>query len=793
MKKRIFTIALSLAVIFTYSFSMPVFAGTAKLKTIKVLNGREYTGYDIKDGVKMTWKSIKGAEKYHVVKNGKRIKTYTAKKNKKTYTFTEKDPIFDNDNYSVCATKSAKQKQYYNKKTKKWQTKKPAKKYIKKTRYKKVQKVFATSTSMPIKLNSGSNGEGGSATNIEYYTDADSNIVGYKKFDIADTHYFDISDNEDTSVSKDYWKEFVSKKYMPNGNSLLKEWATIGESICSQYEGYRTYWGSWKNDYHGGGNRLNYIPDMSRTTEGTWGGKSRDNSKASGLLTANSFSEVRNKMSKQIQERIDHNALDKEKSKILSNSKLSVLDDDTPRDIVYTVGTNIDENFKYGNKYKYSSHAIIFYDFELEPVIDENLESVNELSRYKTLEEASKALDRVKFSDKDDLIYTDNKSIDPVSMTKTSGTSYSNSLSTTMTNSKEISYGQSLDISYGMDFNVIKDFLTTKFNVNVGFTWGQAYSSAKSDGETITESEEKQQSVTVTVPPQTSLAVREQTADVNCKYGFKTPMRVAYKVCIADLVGRVYADDAVTCNFESYDQGSYAVFFGEGGKNGVDATDSLYLRAEKNVNNKEFDDIYGKVYTCRNKTERDNEGITWANMSNAAKTSINELIYNQPMFSNGGTINITCKATKFTVDEPVPLYKLGSVCVDKSKKEYDQEINVSVGDNYAINNRVQLIGYNNNISTSAIYTKFVQGDGEWYACDENGDIIANSKNELFEITDKGILKAKKAGNGFVTYRLSTTQKNNYTSREGGRTVNPEDPHGNNDQVCSMPIITVSIK
>ena len=789
MRKKIFSMFLALALVFTYSFSMPVFAGTAKLKTIKIISGRENTGYDIKDGVKLSWKGIKGAEKYYVVKNGKRIKTIKATEKNEKYKFTESDTRYNGDMYSVCASKSVKQKQYYNKKTKKWQTKKPAKKNLGKTRNKKIQKVFATSSTLPIKYNSGSNGAEGAATNIEYYTDSSSKITGYKKFNIADTKYFDISDNEDIAVGPDFWKEFVSTGFMPNGKTLLQEWAVIGDSICRQYSGYRTYWGSWNNDYQGGGSRLNYIADMPLTKPTSWGGKSRDNSKVSGLLTATSFSEVRQKMSDQVKERIDHGALDDESSKILSNSKLTVLDDKTPRDIVYVVGTNIDENgSKYCNKYKYSSHAIIFYDFALEPIVDDNLETISDIAGYKTLEEVAAATNKVKINETDQVVYTDNDNITSTEMSRTSGTTYSNALSTTMSNSETISYGQSLTLTGGLDFKV-KDFIEAKTSVAVGFTWGEAYTSAKSKGETITQSSTSEETVRVTVPPQTTLGVREQKTDLTCKYNFRTPMRVTYKVCIADLVGMVYADDVEVCNFESYDQGAFAAFFGDGGNNGEDATDSLYLRAEKNVNKATYDDYYGKVYTYRNKEERKDEGINWAQATAGAKTGIHDLIYNQPMFSNGGTISITSQATTYTVGKPIPIYKLSAVRVNQNKMNYDQEVNVAVGDSYVINNKIQLLGYNCNAIT---YTLFMQGNGYWVACDENGKEIPEDKNELFEITSTNILKAKKAGVGYITYRLNDTAKNTYISKEGGHTVNPGDPHGSSDVVLDSSIVPVHI-
>lgn len=788
MKKKIFSIILSLAVVFTFSFSMPVYAGKAKLKTIKIYSGRKYTEYDIKDGVKMTWKGVKGAQKYYVVKNGKRIKMVKATKKNKKYVFKEKDPIYDSDTYSVCATKKVKQKQYYNKKTKKWQAKKPAKKYIKNTRYKKVNKVFATSATLPIKLNSGSNGEEtGAATNIQYYTDADGNIVGYKGFNIAGVDYFDIADNKNVIVDKSYWKEFISTAYMPNGKSLLKEWATVGDSICRQYKDYKTYWGSWRNDYTGKDNRLDYINGMSRIKEQTKGGKSRDNSKVTGLLTAGSFKEVREKMAKMVKERIDHDALDGEYSKILGNSKLTVLDDNTPQDIIYTVGTNIDENS--WNTYKYSSHAMIFYDFKLEPITDDNLIRITELDKYKSMEEADKALDSVTYSNNDSPVYADNEGISTVQMSRTSGTSYTNTLSTTMSNSEQISYGQSFQINNELTF--AKDVFKQEYNI--GFTWGQAYTSAMENGESKSETNSTEHTVTVDVPAQSSLEIREQKSDLNCRYGFKTPMKVSYKVCFADIVGKVYADDMELCDFESYDQGAYATFFGKGGNNGSDAIDSLDKRAIVNKDKETYDDFYGEVYTYRNKTEKKDEGVDWNNSTAAAKTAIDELVYKQPIFANGGKINMTAKSTTFVVGEAIPLYRLASVCVDKSKKEYDQDVNVAVGENYAINNKIQLIGYNNNTTgTSVAYSKFLQGNGKWVACDENGKEISNS--ELFDITETNILKAKKAGSGFITYRLNDFAKKNYTAlREKGKTVNPGDPHDSIDIVCDMPVITVTIK
>lgn len=788
MKKKLLCILLSLTMVFTYSFSATVFAGSAKLKNIKITK----SNYDIKDGVMMSWNGVKGAQKYCVLKNAKKIKTIKATKKNKSYTFKEKDTVYDGDLYSVCATKKGKIKQYYNKNTKKWQTKKPAKKYIGKSRTKTIQKVFATSKTLPIKYNSGDNGEGG-ATDIQYYTDENGNITGYKGFNIAGVNYFDVSNNKDISVNKTYWKDFVSNGIydkttlsiagikMNLAQSLLNKWAIIADGFLDQYGDYKTHIDSWQTDYHGKYNeRLYYTSDMAAKNEKKRSGDG-DCCRRTGILTANSFSEVRNKMGDEVKKAIDRHALNEESEKILGNANLDVLNDKTPRDIIYTVGTNVDnEKIKY--KHRYSAHAIILYDFALEPIIDGNLETIDELTKYKTLQEAIEG-EKVQFNESDKVVYADNDSLSPVTMTKTSGSTYSNSLSTTMTNSETISYGQSVQSSTKLK---ITDFIEQTFTI--GFTWGQAYTSSKSKGETKTETVSDQQSVSVSVPAQTTLGVREQNREITTKYSFRTPMRVTYKVCIANLAGKVYADSGAVCDFKSYDQGASAFFFGEGGHNGENALDSLEKRAIDNKNNKEYDNVYGKVYTYKNKSKRENEGIDWSKVTEDCKNAIDKILYNQPIISNGGIINVTSKGIKYTIDEPIPLYKLTAVRINTSKKDADQEINVSVGDNYVINNKIQLNGLNRN---GVAYTKFMQGNGYWVPCDADGNVLKSS--DLFDITSKNILVAKKAGNGFITYRLSDEAKNSYISKEGGKTVNPGDIHGTNDVEVDCSIVSVNIK
>lgn len=86
--------------------------------------------------INVTWKKAKGASGYQVYRDG----GYIASTSAKSYT----DTVGSNTthSYKVRAYKSykVKQKQYFNKSTGQWQTKKPAKKYRGKTRKVKITK-----------------------------------------------------------------------------------------------------------------------------------------------------------------------------------------------------------------------------------------------------------------------------------------------------------------------------------------------------------------------------------------------------------------------------------------------------------------------------------------------------------------------------------------------------------------------------------------------------------------------------------------------------------------------------
>ena len=801
MKKKVLCTILSLAMVLSYSFSTSVFAGTTKLKNIKIVE--KQTFYDLVDGVKITWKGVKGAEKYRIMKNAKNIKTIKATKKNNTYTYTylDNDTSFDNDKYSVAAIKTVKQKQYYNKKTKKWQKSKPLKKNRGKSRCKKIQKVFATSVTMPIKINSGQNGGNGNATHINYYTDSKSNITGYKSFFLNGRKYTDISNNEDVEIGNDmsFWKNYINTSKLPDGRTIQRAWADVADVVFKTQNNYRTHYPKYEDEYREYKNRL-YIPrDLSLLNEVKRGDKSRTNSMSSGLLEGSSFSEVRDKMGSQVKSRIDHGALDRESSKILSNAGLDILNDTTQRNLLYIVGTNIKElTARYSNKYSYSSNAIIFYDFALEPIIDANLEEVSDIAMYKNLEEAAKNTNKVKIKDTDTIVYADNDSITEGTVTVSTGTSTSTSMSTTISNSKSTNFTESLSLTIGTDLG-ISSALTQKQSLTYGLTWGEAFTSAQSDGKTITKTTNGSSSLTQRIPPQTTVQVTQSDGEVKATYAFKTPMKITYKVCIASLAGEVYADDALTCDFKSYDQGAFATFFGRGGNNGDDAIDSLYKRASMNHSNDSYDKLYGGVYAYENKSLKPNQGVNWKayydeyflekETDPRLENLLDSLASNYSMLSNGGTTSITSNVTTYSSGKTIPLYKLAGVIVSRDKLNYDQSVDISLNENYVINNRIKLLAFNTN---GVEYAGFMQGAGYWVACDENGKEISASDNDLFEITSTNILKPKKSGNGFITYRLSNEAKNIYVSKEGGKSVNPGDSHGNGDVVVGMPIVSVHI-
>lgn len=795
---RLLSLALAFAMVFTLTITeatASAFAGTKKPGDIKVkisfsrpvVNKKSKS---VPDAIcTLKWDKVKNAQGYKVYRNNKKIKSF--KKGKKSY------------KCNITIQDMAKQNVVY------------VKAYNKKK----------TSISHKYDLSKVSVAPSRdlvTARDAEYYMNGNE-YVGVKSFK-ADypkykeglnptSYFYDVAGVDSTfKASKDTWYNLLTteRPYLneqgqmsTNKMSILNAWTKLTDAILEEGKNYTTYWGSYKNDYNGGSSRLNTDLDLRYTQSKTWGNKSRDNSATTGLKTdKNTFAEVMDVMKNQVANRIDHGALYGEKSKILGNanfdkaSYLKEIKDKEYDDMLYVVGTNIDEN-KW-NTYKYSSHALIFYDFALEPITVDGLEEITDYP------ESPEAYDSRIISSTDGK-YTEaivnHDANNNLSNSTSVGETVTETRSVSMSNSKQISYAESATFSWTHKFgDPLK--VSNEISIGTGFTFQQAFEQAKTEETASQISKNTMSETTTIIPPYTQVSITKDNNKRNLDYRLDVPMRLTYKVALLNLCAQVYADTGAICNWmcNGYKRGSSAYFFGSDGDNGSTAVESLYNRV-----------ILGSVAGERTYTFTGNDDdhdddhflsdkrIDWNHiktdvMKNGVNDALRVLINNHPIATNGGRVEVQSNATTTSVSEPVPLYCLSVVGISRDKLSSDQEVNMSCGKEYSINRNIEALGYGVNPlnRTKGLYYGFDQFDGYWVICDERGNEIKD--NGLFTITDNIIKAGDKTGTGYITWRIDTNGQyyDHYKiSVDGYRPVNRGEG-GDKTLEIDAPVVVVNI-
>ena len=163
ISKRLLVMLTAFAIAFTFipvaTGDFNAYAASKGPATVKSLTGTTIAKGNSRS-VELKWKKIKGSYKGYAIYRDGKILTHVKKVAKYTDKSVKPGKTYK---YTVKAYKVVKQKQWFNKQTQKWQTKKPAKKYRGKTRKVSV-KVYGKGPTVTRNIKALSNG-GSSNTN----------------------------------------------------------------------------------------------------------------------------------------------------------------------------------------------------------------------------------------------------------------------------------------------------------------------------------------------------------------------------------------------------------------------------------------------------------------------------------------------------------------------------------------------------------------------------------------------------------------------------------------------------
>ena len=619
------------------------------------------------------------------------------------------------------------------------------------------------SSAMPVNVRAEGSNEGGPKDTdyVKYYYDSQNKYrTGYKLIYLDPYTYYDATANSAETMDLAFLKG-ITDKY------LLKQWAPLADSIFSTQDKAANYIGNsdYKKHFQADSPSDGYfnVKNVLSTSASTQGGKWKNGNgyKSSDLQTAGTLKEVRKAMADQIIEGMNTHS-QATASKLLEESpigkRLALLDVEEKdsdgkvktQPIVFKTATRVTRSGTEALRTcYYESFGIVFYDFEANPIIDDNVEYIYPDEEYKDEEDSVAAACA---AGAPGISSSNDKSAQSVYAENNTQSENSVSLSSTNTSSLEVtsSFQKTFNLTLGQEIglhletgdplqNFSKwswDFKFT-FEEAWGWMWGKSNTTKKETSQGITTS--------LTLPPQTAAEISQETETSELNIDYNMPTAITYKVAIFSLGGHNYSD-GVSFNQGSRDHSDYCAVFGsDSAEGGTYANKNLYQRVVKNINIQGYDETYGKTHgRFRNPggTDYTYSSVLWDHMSTEQKTEAGNISKQVPMAPNG--IKTSMIGTKFTslvkTIKPIhPLYK-----VELSEGTAD-EYDMSVGDTFNLK-QLKLVGKN---KFGTDFYGFDPQGGSWVFCDEKG-VIAD-KSDLVSITPftastgGGVLTAKQKG------------------------------------------------
>lgn len=446
----------------------------------------------------------------------------------------------------------------------------------------------------------------------------------------------------------------------------------------------------------------------------------------------------------------------------------------------------------------FSSFGIAFYDFELTPIVKENLEYISAADEYESVEDAFKnnapGVSYVKSSDSvDSIVYIQNPTAASTSVNASTSKSVSYSVSNSFSESESHSFTEKVGVEFEGGISA-----AVKMKVGIDFSTSQALSTAYSESTSLSDTISTSSSVSVSLPPYTEIGVKQSVNKVEQSVEYECPVYITYKVAVFGMNAQYYQDTGTgSWSTANYDQGSICVSFGsDTTEGGISAPENLYNRLKESSVG--FELSHGNVWGFY---EDQYDGHDPVNLTyidwNACKNKSDiledaqEMINWVPMSSIGGKMVAKTDLISTEITSVYPMYDL-----KKIRFEDSGAYTLGIGGKLDLNT-VNTIGLN---QFDREYYGFLARMGTWHLCDENGNdlpdfesgkgitieptpstqtIIANEIGEYyvrFDIDEHYYTKASDRST-FITnddleftaiLKLSVTDTgNNHTCRPGG--------------------------
>lgn len=623
----------------------------------------------------------------------------------------------------------------------------------------------------------------------EYYTDSDTGLnTGIKKISLDGFNYYDCSSNtKPENVNTTYYYNMLKQKVQYSDTeafSVLERWAHLAAAIFESEEKYTCshdfsdYYGKNHDDDK---NEQCFVgsvlanPDADNHID-----EKNDGYYSTGLSSATSFSQIREKMGDEVARGIGRKNCDG--SDILSQGNhagdaLPQLKDDTNREILYNLVTSVTREGK-TYKYQYNSYGVAFYDFSLKMIADEDLEYVSDAQKYADSDIPVKAaadageegFEYVTNTDTNYLSSTINESVADTQGDMNLVISNSQTVSSSFTTTESFSYSEAIGGNVSFEAG-LGEVVKGTLGFNLSFTFNQAYSDEAMNGEETTYSIDNSYTASCVVPAQTVAYIKQDSGMSKMTLSYDTPMAITFKVAVFSISGDVYADGAATLAFSTagYDQENFSTFFGENLEAGSYAYTALNSRyANRSISG--WDGSHGNNYCYYIKHGGSSEEYTtkdldWNSINNIFKNnigsdtvSVDHMATCVPMLSCGAKTTVKANSINSEIYDPKPLYLPTRLSMINNEKTnfiiYD-------GGRFYMNT-VSIGCFNRN---DVPYFPFKITDGAWHVCEGSEDIIEYDPSTYSVI-------AKNIGTGFLEWRLNDDVE--YTAEREGGVVTSED-------------------
>lgn len=474
-------------------------------------------------------------------------------------------------------------------------------------------------------------------------------------------NYYNFNSDVDKN---DFLINALSQEY--SGNSAVKSWAQVLYAmmgIKGEGNGYRNRISSSFDDVYGKGEYVDLVAALTN-------GAGTENTKydrgmliqSTGLKTTSSIANVRNEMLNLFTGLAPHDSNHHDLNDPNEIGKYLVKQDifenvKSSSDVVYTLCRVSDDCAMTGHEVSASVFGMMFYNFELVPLIqDGNNQDTDTLNYDDVYTSNSKKNSSVKI-DKNDTAATVNSS-----------KSYSSSVSSSTTNSHASTSGQTYSVTEGMSFSGKAPLIKVNTSVNLSSSQAFNFSETNTVTEAFTQTETNTDGMSFSIPPYSIAAINCTSTDETRTQSYDCPLALTYDVAFLGSGCELASSNVFYTSF-AYCSDYYATF-GTDESSAVDVLNNIYKSNGSNTDGftvKCTDSNNFNSYTPDEWNKILNKNIASNEYSSTASGAIKFITSNQPMSYLGGKFTSDISSVSYTFDKYYALYPIDKIRVYKTK------------------------------------------------------------------------------------------------------------------------------